>query len=73
MVGNNVETPGLEGAEHGDVHRSPVHAQMAEVVVIEHQRHEIQALRLELGRNGLLERPRHRDDRAAAIPALRSL
>src|SRR4051794_41350297 len=63
MIGDNIETSRLERAEDGPVHRRAVRPEMSEIVIVEHQRHEIDALRRELGRNGVLEWSGDGDDR----------
>src|ERR1044071_8581354 len=63
MAGYNVKNSGLERAEDGLVHCSPIHAEMSHVVVVEHQGHEIDTLCREFGRNGSFYWSRDGDDR----------
>src|SRR4051794_41276966 len=62
MIGDNVEAFGLKRAEDGLVHCRPIYAEMSEVVIVEHQGREINALCREFGRNGIGERSRDGDD-----------
>ena len=62
MIGENVETSGLKRAEDGLVQCRPIHAKMPEIVIVEHQGHEIDALCPQFGRNGIFERSREGDD-----------
>src|ERR1700730_2856275 len=63
MIGDDVKPPGFERAEDGPIHRRTVHTQMSEVVIVEHQGHQIDLLRRQVRRNGILERPGESDDR----------
>src|ERR1700736_1959548 len=63
MIGDDVEPSGFERAEDGPIPRRAVHAQMSEVVIIEHQGHQIDLLRRQVRRNGILEGPGESDDR----------
>ena len=62
MIGNNVETSRLERAKDCFVHRPAIDTEVSEVVIVEHQCHEIDAAR-ELGGNGIFEWSGERDDR----------
>src|SRR5262249_16137990 len=63
MIGDHEMTAGLERAENRAIQRSTIDAKMAEVVIVEHQRHEVEFSFRKLGRNGVLERTRHGNDR----------
>src|SRR6266480_4916667 len=63
MIGDNVEASRLERAKDGLVHRRAIHAEVSEVVIVEHQGREIDALCRKLGGNGIFERPGERDNR----------
>ena len=69
MIGDDVEAARLERPEDGPVHGRAIDAEMSEVVIVEHQGHEIEALCRELGRNGILERPRRRRDDRRGLDA----
>jgi hypothetical protein len=62
MIGDDIKPSGLERAEDGLVHRCPIHAEMPEVVVVEHQSHDIDTLRREFGWKGICERSGNGDD-----------
>src|SRR6476660_10109729 len=63
MISYNVEASRLERAKDRFVHRRAIHAEVSEVVIVEHQGREIDAFFRELGGNGIFERPGERDDR----------
>src|SRR5215475_12679293 len=45
MIGNNVETSRFERTKDRFVHRRAIHAEVSEVVIVEHQGYEIDAIR----------------------------
>src|SRR5258707_15351629 len=63
MISYNIETSRPERAKDGFVHRRAIHAEVSEVVIVEHQGREIDALDRELGRNRIFERSGERDYR----------
>ena len=63
MISYDVEASRPERAKDSFVHRRAIHAEVSEVVIVEHQGREIDASRGELGRNGIFERSGERDDR----------
>ena len=63
MVGDDVEAARLQGAKGRLVHLRAVDVQEAEVVIVEHQRHEIEFALRQFGRERIFERPRQRGDR----------
>src|SRR6476660_6433268 len=63
MVGYNIKASRLERAKDCFVHRRAIHAEVSEIVIVEHQGREIDAFYRELGRNGIFERSGERDDR----------
>src|SRR5439155_705576 len=63
MISYNIETSRLERAKDCFVHRRAIHAEVSEVVIVEHQGREIDAFYRELGRNGIFERSGERNDR----------
>src|SRR5712671_1723738 len=63
MISYNIETSRPERVKDGFVHRRAIHAEVSEVVIVEHQGREIDAFCRELGRNGIFERSGERDDR----------
>ena len=73
MIGDDEEPSGFERAEDGPIHRRTVHTQMSEVVIVEHQGHQIDLFRRQFRRNGILKGPGESDDRAAGMPASCSL
>src|SRR5215213_6414191 len=73
MFGYNVKTSRFKRAEDGPIHRYPIDPEVSEVVIVEHQGHEIDALCREFGRNGIGEWSRDSDDwcgRNAVAPEL---
>jgi hypothetical protein len=68
MVGDDIDAARLQGCEHRLVHRRPVHAHVAEVVVVEHQRHQIESRVGKLQRHRIGERPRHCDNAGRLRP-----
>jgi hypothetical protein len=62
VVRDDVGSAGLERREDGAVHPGAIHAEMAEVVIVEHERHQIQRVGGNLGRRRVLEAAHDRDD-----------
>jgi hypothetical protein len=62
VVGDDVHSAGLERSEHRLVHLSAVDAHVAEIVIVEHQCHEIDAVRSDRGRKRILELLHDGDD-----------
>ena len=63
MIGDDVETARLERPEDRPVHGRPVDPEMSEVMIVEHQGHEIELRRGELRWYRILERPHDGGDR----------
>ena len=63
MISYNIEASRPKRAKDRFVHRRAIHAEVSEVVIVEHQGREIDAFCRELGRNGIFERSGERDDR----------
>src|SRR3954453_23980511 len=63
VVSYDMETSRLERAKDCFVHRRAIHAEVSEVVIVDHQGREIDAFYRELGRNRIFERSGERDDR----------
>ena len=63
VVSDDVEAAGLQRTEGRLVHLVPVDVQKSEIVIVEHQGHEIEVAVGEFGRQRILERPRDGGDR----------
>ena len=63
MIGDNVEAARLQRAEDGLIHGGAIYPEMPEVVIVEHQGHQIKPLRRQVRGNGILEGPGEGDDR----------
>ena len=62
MVRDHVDSARLERREHGAVQPRAVDAPVAEVVIVEHERHKVQRVRRNLRRHRIVEAAHHRYD-----------
>src|SRR5215207_8228292 len=73
MIGDNVETSRLKRAEDGLVHRRPIHTEMSEVMIVEHQGHRSIRSAASSGGTGSVNGRVTATIGAARMPLLRSL